>query len=122
MINVEIQGVPCVFNEDPVDDFELLEVLAEIEEGNILKLPQFFIAVFGEEQFANIKESLRGDDGVCRLTDMASFYRETMSAVASAKRADAKTNLPCHRTKGIPGAGARRPSTLLRPEPGPPWR
>lgn len=90
MINVEVMGIPCVFHEEPVNDFELLEVIAEIEGGNVLKLPQYFTTVFGEEQAANIKESLRGEDGVCRITDMYAFYQASLDAAANAKKADAK--------------------------------
>lgn len=90
MVSIEVRGIPCVMDEEPLDNIEILEVIAEIEAGNILKLPQFFRVAFGEDQYANIKNSLKGDDGVCHASDLSAFYSECMIAAAEAKAAEAK--------------------------------
>lgn len=90
MISIEVRGIPCVMDEAPLDNIEVLEVIAEIEEGNIFKVPEFFKVTFGEEQYANIKKSLKGEDGICHTNDIFEFYRECIEAAAKAKKAEAK--------------------------------
>lgn len=90
MIDIEVRGIPCVFNDGALDDFEMLELLASMEAGNVTALVGFAKGVFGDEQLDNIKSQLRGPDGVCRLTDMNDFISEAMQAAAGAKKADPK--------------------------------
>lgn len=90
MIDIEVRGIPCVFNDDALDDFEMLEKIEQMESGNVTALVSFAKGIFGEEQLDNIKSQLRGEDGICRLTTMNAFVSECMNAVAKAKRAEAK--------------------------------
>lgn len=92
MVDIEVMGIPCAFDDECMDDIELLEVVAEIDGGDMLKLPLFFKAVYGEEQYENIKRSIKREDpdGRVRITTMWDFYKQSMDAAAEAKKADAK--------------------------------
>lgn len=90
MINIEVRGIPCAFNDDALDDFEMLEKLEQMENGNIVAMVSFAKGIFGEEQLDNIKTQLRGDDGVCRLSDVSEFIGEAMQAASNAKRVELK--------------------------------
>lgn len=45
------------------DDWELFELLAEIDSGNGMKIPLVLGKLLGAEQAAALKEHVRGDDG-----------------------------------------------------------
>lgn len=90
MIDILVRGIPCVFNDDALDDFEMLEKLEQMENGNVTAMVSFARGIFGEEQLDNIKTQLRGEDGICRLSDVSDFIGECMQAAASAKKVEAK--------------------------------
>lgn len=90
MIDINVQGVPCVFNDQALDDFDMLENLAAMEQGNITAMVSFAKGIFGEEQLANIKDSIRREDGICHLTDMSAFISESVVAASKAKRVEPK--------------------------------
>lgn len=90
MINIEVRGIPCVFNDDALDDFEMLEKLEAMESGNVTAMVSFARGIFGSEQLDNIKTQLRGDDGICRLSDMGDFIGECMQAASDEKMVDLK--------------------------------
>lgn len=90
MIDIEVRGIPCVFNDGALDDFEMLEKLEQMDNGNIIAMVSFARGIFGEEQLENIKSKLRGEDGVCKLSDMSDFVGECMQAASAAKRVEPK--------------------------------
>lgn len=90
MIDIEVRGIPCVFNDGALDDFEMLEKLEQMERGNVTAMVSFARGIFGEEQLDNIKTQLRGEDGICRLSDMSEFVGECMQAASDAKRVEPK--------------------------------
>lgn len=90
MIDITVQGIPCEFNETALDDFDMLENLASMEQGNITALVAFAKGIFGEEQLENIKKSIRRDDGVCHLSDMNNFIGQAMAEAARVKKAEPK--------------------------------
>lgn len=79
-----------MFNENVLDDFEMLEKLEQMENGNVVAMVGFAKAIFGDEQLENIKTQIRGEDGICKLSDMSDFIGECMQAAATAKRVDIK--------------------------------
>lgn len=90
MIDITVQGVPCVFNDQALDDFDMLENLAAMEQGNIIAMVAFAKGIFGDEQLENIKDSIRREDGICHLTDMSAFISESVVAASKAKRVEPK--------------------------------
>lgn len=90
MICIEVMGIPCEFNEDALDDFDMLEHMEAMENGNATALVSFARGIFGEEQLSNIKSQLKGDDGICHLATMTEFIGEAMNEAAKSKRAELK--------------------------------
>ena len=90
MIDIEVQGIPCVFNDEALSDFEMLEKLAALKDGDITALVAFSRGIFGMEQFDNIKESLRDENGVVQLLDVNNFVNQAVMAAAEVKRANEK--------------------------------
>ena len=89
-VHVEVDGIPVDVRAESLGDFEMLEWMADITDGNILSLPKFARRFFGEEQFTNVKESLRNEEGVCDVADMTKFVLDCMQAAAEAKKAELK--------------------------------
>ena len=90
MIDITVQGIPCEFNDNALDDFEMLEKMALMEQGSITALVDFAKGIFGEEQLCNIKDSLRDDGGICRLTAMSGFINQAIVEASKAKRVEPK--------------------------------
>lgn len=90
MIDIEVKGIPCVFNEDAMDDFEVLKHLAKLESGNLIALVPFATALFGEEQLENITTQLRDENGVCKRTVMEEFVTEALNQATKKKQAEPK--------------------------------
>lgn len=90
MIDIEVRGIPCLFNDEALDDFEMLEKLEAMERGNVTAMVAFARGLFGDEQLDNIKTQLRGEDGICRLSEISEFIGECLEAAAGRKKADPK--------------------------------
>lgn len=90
MVDIIVQGIPCVFNDKALDDFDMLEKLDDMGNGNVTAMVGFARGIFGSEQLDNIKSQLRGDDGICRLEDMAAFINASIVEASKARKAEPK--------------------------------
>lgn len=90
MIDIEVRGIPCLFNETALDDFEMLEKMEAMENGNVTAMVSFARGIFGQEQLDNIKTQLRDENGICRLSDMSDFIGECIEAASKANKVEAK--------------------------------
>lgn len=80
--SVEIQGIPLTLDPNVFDDFELLDTLNEIQEGNALKSPAFLRKVMGD-QYKTVLEYLRDPaSGRVPASRVAPFMQELMEALA----------------------------------------
>lgn len=52
-------GFEATIDEGILDDYELLEMLCEVDNGNTGKLIEASVKVFGKEQYAALKEHNR---------------------------------------------------------------
>lgn len=73
-ICVEVDGIPVVIMRDSMDDMDVLEMLADVSEGSMTAMPRLMRSVLGAEQYKNVKESLKGEDGRTRTSDMTGFF------------------------------------------------
>ena len=90
MITVEVRGIECNVRDERMDDFETLELLARLSEGDLTALVGFARAIFGAEQLEEIKDALRDENGIAKATDVNTFVQEAVTAAAAAKKADSK--------------------------------
>lgn len=57
-------GFDYEISEDVLDDYELLEMLSEVDRGNVSLLTTAAGLILGEEQIKKLKEHNRGDNGI----------------------------------------------------------
>lgn len=80
--SVEIQGIPLTLDPNVFDDFELLDTLNEIQEGNALKSPALLRKVLGD-QYKTVLEDLRDPaTGRVPASSVGPFMQELMEALA----------------------------------------
>lgn len=78
---IEVDGIPVSIERDVLaNDLDTLELLADIDDGNLLSIVRLMRRVFGEEQYRNIKASLR-KDGRTSMSDMNDFMVKVFSAL-----------------------------------------
>lgn len=81
-IRVTVDGIDVeVARETLADDLDTLEMLSDVDGGNVLAMPRLLRHVFGEEQYARVKAALAGGDGRTSLTAMSDFLGKVFSAI-----------------------------------------
>lgn len=83
-IQTEIMGINVTINPDVFDNLELLEVLDEINDGNVLKLGKAFKMVFGD-QWDAIRSQLKDERGVVTASKASEFFVLAMNATGDSK-------------------------------------
>lgn len=78
---VTVRGISVSVSKDALDDFELLDDLSQLQEGNGSKLPAIARRLFGE-QFKAVMDGLRGENGRVSLEAATEFIKETLEALA----------------------------------------
>ena len=63
-------GFEFTLEEEVLDNYELLESLAEIDKGNYGKLTEMTTLLLGEEQKDSLKEHVRNDKGKISIKKM----------------------------------------------------
>ena len=64
---------------DMIDDVDVLELISEVESGNIVKVPVLFRKLFGDDGYAAIKASL-AKDGKTKASDLIAWFGEQAAA------------------------------------------
>lgn len=81
-IRVTVEGVDVeVARETLADDLDTLEMLSDVDGGNVLAMPRLLRHVFGEAQYRRVKAALAGDDGRTSLTAMSDFLGKVFAAI-----------------------------------------
>lgn len=78
---IKVAGVQLTVDPTVFDDFELLESLAEIEQGDILALPTVFRAVVGD-QAQELLDAIRDERGRVTATAATKALVQIMSELA----------------------------------------
>lgn len=79
-LTATVRGIPVSVEREALNDIEVMELLGELQDGNPLVLPKLMRAVYGAEQYANIKASLR-EGGRTSSEAVAAFFRESFVAL-----------------------------------------
>lgn len=85
-VTITVDGFSLIVDPETLDDFELLENVARVEDGDLSRLPQVLQRMFGAEQYAAVKEHLRNDAGRITTEAAATFFEE-FGVAAAAQRA-----------------------------------
>lgn len=79
---VDYGGATYTIDPDATGDVELIEALAELDEGNQLVLPRVVRSLVGDAQYAAFKESARDPKtGRVPMAALREFFREIDSAL-----------------------------------------
>lgn len=81
VICVEVDGIPVRVERAALgNDLETLELLADVDDGNVLAAVRLMRHIFGEEQYRAIKSSL-ARDGRVTIEDAGAFLQAFFEAV-----------------------------------------
>lgn len=80
--NVTVRGINLKVPKDALDDIELVELLADLQEGNVFAFPKAARIVFGD-QYKEVMTDLAGKDGKTKASDAAKFFTEVMTAISA---------------------------------------
>lgn len=78
--NVTVRGINLKIRKDILDDIEVVELLGEVQEGNVFAFTELSKLMFGDEGYQKVKRGLATDDGRTRVTDMSAFLVEVLEA------------------------------------------
>ena len=60
---------------DMLDDVDVLELISDVDAGNIVKVPALFRAIFGEEGYRAIRAEL-AVDGKTKASALVEWFKE----------------------------------------------
>ena len=78
-------GFEFEIDEEILDDWELLELLQEIDDGNIGKLSKAIVFMLGEEQYKKLKDFIKARDGKIKASVMVDEFTSIMNAEKEVK-------------------------------------
>lgn len=86
MINGETKsGFAFQIDEDNLDDFELIELLADADGGNVNALIKGMSAILGKDQVNAMKEHVREKSGKVRASAMTELFSDIMTSANETK-------------------------------------
>lgn len=81
-VTVEVRGESFTVSRDVMTDFELLEDIAELDAGNLSRLPAALRRSLGDGQYERAKEVIRDPEtGRITIDGAAEFYRDLFGAL-----------------------------------------
>lgn len=78
---VTIKGITVKVEKDALDDFELLDDLAKMQDGDGARITSVAHRLFGDD-FTAVMDGLRGDNGRVSVEAASTFISELLAAVA----------------------------------------
>lgn len=72
-------GFEFQLEDDALDDYELLEELCDIDNGEITKIPHVSVMLLGNDQMNALKEHIRGENGRVSAKKMAGEIGEILT-------------------------------------------
>lgn len=82
LMTAEVAGMTLTVDPAAMDDFELLDELARLDDGEAVRMPRVLRKLLGDKQMVVAMECLRDDDtGRVSLEVGAQFVRDLMAAL-----------------------------------------
>lgn len=85
MTGVTKRGFEYTLDEEALDDYELLEMLCEIDRGNNALITIAAAQLLGAEQLASLKEHLRNEKGKVPASAMIEEITQILSGTKDGK-------------------------------------
>lgn len=84
IINLK-NGFELSVDDSALDNWELLEILTEIDEGKSTLITKAFPILIGKDQFNKLKEYMRSD-GKVSIVNMVNTFTEIMEQLEKGKK------------------------------------
>lgn len=78
-------GFEFSIEEEVLDDYEILEDLCAIDEGEVNKIPKVAIRILGDEQMKKLKNHIRGENGRVSALKMGEAIGEILTGCNEGK-------------------------------------
>lgn len=76
---VEVEGYTLKFDAEKIDDVEVIEMAAKIEEGQVAKIIEFVKFLVGDEVYTDMKNYFVTKDGKFKLTTLMKIFEAIFS-------------------------------------------
>ena len=76
-VTATVMDVTVTLDKDVFDDFDIIDLMAEMQDGNAFALTRLIKAVFGDD-FARIREELSDKDGKLTVSKASEFFVAVM--------------------------------------------
>lgn len=78
-------GFEFEIDEEELDDYELLEMLCDIDKGDVTKITDAAKKILGNEQLKELKEHVRDEKGKVSVSKMMKEIEEVLSSNSRGK-------------------------------------
>lgn len=78
-------GFEFELDEEVLDDWELLELLERIDDGDVTVLSKAVVSVLGKDQYERLKDFIKQRDGKIKVSIMMQEFNSIMSAEKETK-------------------------------------
>ncbi len=85
-VSAEVDGIPVCVERAALDDIEVMELLGDLAGGNPFALTKVMVAIFGKEQYSNIKASLAGESGRTSASSVGEWFGRAFPALGEAAK------------------------------------
>jgi len=79
-------GFELEVDKNGLDDWEILEILCDLDDGKFGKMPKVFDAVLGADQFAALKAYLKETEGKVKISTMQNLLGEIFDTLKEGKK------------------------------------
>lgn len=89
-ISLEVWGISAETSKDAFDDWDVLETLYDLSEGDGTRVVGLMRAIFGKEQAKRIVGEIRAAKGDARATTVNAWLMEAFDAIAKKSMGEPK--------------------------------
>lgn len=76
-VTVNVKGIDVTVDKEVMNDIEVVELLGEVQDGNIFAFPKLCKRVFGD-QYPKVKSALANKAGITTAVSMTEVFKELM--------------------------------------------
>ena len=80
------KGFEFELEDDVLDNWEILEMIQEVDSGNAQVMTRLAPALLGPEQTKRLKDFVRQPNGVVRITDMSNALADIFASCNQLKK------------------------------------
>lgn len=77
---ISASGFEFEIDEEVLDDWEMLELLQEIDDGSVGKIAKAIVLLLGKEQYEKLKNFIKARDGKIKASVMIDEFTSIMNA------------------------------------------